>query len=447
MMRYAVQSLLSVFAMIYSLINLYACTALPRQAVDLPAEDVPIQSQKAIVNILQSRQDISLTLQQAVDLYRMANPGEYINVTTVGSAADYRVALRTRLLSGDRADVFHVFSGREARELSEHLADLSDLEWLPRAAEKTAEPLYFDGKYHGVPYSLECYGLLVNRDMFREAEISLTGIADYKGLEKAVEELAEAISEGKLSEDFPNLKTVTDFAVQDKAFLAQLASNIVLYGEFATPTDALLAEDLKLPHGAEAEKLFRMLMRYSPRGDWTSRDGLSHTAQLEDFAQGRTALLLCDLAGARQILALNPELEGKLSLLPVFLPGLEDGGAVLTGAPLWWTVNADSSEAVQHSAKKFLTWMYQSDSGAAVVAARFGAVSPWQETAKETGKSLDRQMLIWIDRGRTQPQSWREYPYDWGANSFADQFRAVFRGEKNWADMMQALRESWAGSG
>jgi raffinose/stachyose/melibiose transport system substrate-binding protein len=448
MVTYVVRGLLSAFAMMYTLVSLYACVPPPTAPATVPARDIPVssaaQADAGIVNILQSRGEIGLALQRAVELYMSAHPGALINVHTV-SPPDYRAALRTRLLAGGRADIFHIFSGQEAQELIAHLEDLSSLSWIGTAAEETAEPVSFGGGIYGVPYSLEAHGLIANRNIFEAAGISLMAVTDFEELSEAMAALAELIAGDGITREFPALRTVTDFAVQDRAYLSRIASAIPFTGEFASPADAITARELSFPQGAEAEELFRLLRRHSPRGDWTQRDGLTYLSQLEDFAAGRIAVLLCDMEGMRRILEINPELEGRVELMPIPLPHADSGrGKIYTGTPLWWSVNSASSDATKQNAKDFLTWLYQSEQGSTIIAARFGAVSPFRDTAKETGISVHRQMLSLANRGHSEPQTWREFPHDWGRDVFVGNFRGWYAGEQTWDAMLANLREEWA---
>jgi raffinose/stachyose/melibiose transport system substrate-binding protein len=443
MLRYTMNALLSVFAMIYTALSLYACSAPAQTAAGAPQRAVPVETGSNIVNILQSKPGISQALQQAVKLYVAANPGEHINVTTVAGESEYRVALRTRLLAGRQTDIFHLSSGQEARELLPHLEDLSALRWISGAAGQAAAPMLLEGGLYGLPYSLEYCGLLANRDIFAAAGIDLASVTGFEGLSEALATLDAMLEEGGLSGDFPELRSVTDFPIQDREYLGRVAAGAALTGEFASPTDLAATRELTFPYGDGAGELFRVLLEFSPRGDWAERDGLSYLSQSEALAAGKTALILSDYAGAAEVLALNPELEGRLALLPVPLPGLGEG-FIYTGSSLWWAVGSASPEGAKTSARRFLTWLYQSDSGTAVVAARFGAVSPWLEAGKETGKSLDRQMLSLIGRGRTAPQLWREFPYAWGSGSFAGEFRSWHAGEIEWGELLQRVKESWA---
>ena len=441
MLRFILNSLMAVGAAMYTTLGLYACRAAPGASVDLPAANIPLEPKPAIVSILQSRPQDSLPLQQAIDLYLAANPGARINVQTVAGENDYRAALRVRLLSGERCDIFQVFSGQEARELSANLANLSDLSWISDAIANTAEPLGFNGGIYGLPHSVEAQGLLLNRDAFEAAGVIPGAINSLASLESAMEQLRAAVRESTQTDAFPQLGNITDFPIQDKSYLARTAGNILLTGEFENTADILAAREIKLAN--PTEDFFRLMMRYSPRDDWASRDGLSYSYQLERFANQEIALLLCSTADAAKILELNPALEGRLTLLPIMLPG-DEHGRIYTSVPVWWAVGAHSEAPVQENAKRFLTWLYRSETGSVLTAARMGIASPWADTAKETANPVNSRMLALIEKGRSEPQLWREQPYDWGTGVLVPTFRSCFAGEIKWEDMLTALREEWA---
>ena len=443
MLKFTMNALLSVTAAMYTAVSLYACQPAPQVSVDVPAYDIPIEPEATIVNILQSRPADSLPLQQAIDLYATANSNVHINVKTVSGDSDYHVALRLQLLSGERCDVFQVFSGQEAREIAPYLADISDLEWIRNAAEQSAEPLMWNNSIYGLPYSLECYGLLLNRNIFETSGISISSLKSFADLESAMEAIRTEAREATLTDVFPKLRNITDFPIQDKRYLTDIVANVLLTSEFESTNDVLNAKEIKLPYGAEHEELFRMMMRYSPRGDWAERDGLSYGYQLEAFANQEIALLLCSSADVDNILRINPALAGRLALIPVMLPDVDES-KIYTGVPMWWAIGAHSTVPVQENAKRFLTWLYCSETGSVAIAARMGITSPWFDTAKETGNPVSRQMLTLIEKGYAEPQMWREYPYDWNADVFVPSFRSYFAGEQKWAEMLAEIREEWA---
>ena len=443
MARFVFEAILSMFALMYTVLSLHVGMQAHYSPVQMPVQGVPVSpgAERGIVNILQSRAQISLPLQQAVEMYMAVNPHALINVHTVAGASDYRIALRTRLLAGGRVDVFHVFSGQEARSLYAHLEDLSSLAWIADAMESLAEPMRFNGGVFGIPYSLEAHGIIANRNIFEVAGIPLMDVVNFASLEAAMDALSDMIESGGITGQFPALRNVTDFPMQDRAYLGRVASGILLAGAFENPAQAAVARDVALPHAAGAEAFFYLMTRHSPKSDWAARDGLSYFYQLEDFAAGRTAMLLSDMDGMRQILAMNPQLEGRIELMPIPLPGT-GRGAIHTTTPLWWALNADSSDVAKESAKDFLTWLYTSEQGSAIIAARFGAVSPFPGHAKETGLSVHRQMLSLSARGHTTPAVWREAPHEW-PDIFSNGLRAWHTGDQLWEDLLIDLREIW----
>jgi len=442
MARFALEAILSVFALMYTLVSLHACAIPPYAPAQMPAHGVPITpgGDRVVVNILQSRPEISLALQQAARMYMDLNPDTIINVHTVEGASEYRVALRKRLLADGRVDVFHVFSGQEARELSAHLEDLSPLPWVSGTMENLTEPVSFGSGVFGIPYSLEATGIIANRNIFEVAGIPLMDVRCFGSLTEAMDELSEMIASGEITQQFPALRNVTDFPIQDRAYLGRVASEILLAGE--PSAQATAASNMILPHGEAAEQFFHLMRRHSPTGDWIERDGLSYLYQLESFAAGHTAMLLSDMDGMLRILGLNPDLEGRIELMPIPLPG-EGRGGIHTGTPLWWAINANSSDAAKEAAKDFLTWLYTSEQGTTIMAARFGVLSAFPDTAKETGLSIHRQMIFLSEQGHTFAQTWREAPSEW-PGAFIDGLRAWYMGVQQWPDILVDLREIWA---
>ena len=443
MASFAGRALLTAFTMLYTLISLQACSVEELdQPVTIPVEEQPVPK-PGIVNILQSQESDGQALQQAIELYQASNPEVHINVQTVSSRSDYRIKLRSKLLSGEQVDIFHYFSGREARELAPYLEDLSCMDWVSGAADGTIDAVSFDGSIFGIPYALEGYGILVNRNIFEKAGIAIEDILTHEDLAAAFEALDRQIEGGTLSDDFPKLRYATHLPVQDKSYLGGYVADLLLSGQFCSPSEVYEINNINYPNEDAAKSFFEIMLRYGPKSEWEESEGLSWTAQVTAFSEESIGVLLGGSECYRQIVAENPGLEKRIAFLPIPLKDVSTSG-IRMGATLYWGVSSASDEVSKNEAKRFLTWLYQSESGAVALASRFGVASPYIEMAKETGLSTHRQMLSYLDRGRALPIVWREFPADWGSGVFAPQFRAWITGDVEWEEMLTRCREGWA---
>jgi raffinose/stachyose/melibiose transport system substrate-binding protein len=446
-MVYIVYKCLSlVLAMLFTLLSVGSCAAM---GDTLPAaaavEDVPVEEETGTIYILQSRGEIGQSLQQAVEQYAAANPGVRFSVQTVAGDSNYSVALRARLLAGDRVDIFQVLHRTDVLELEPHLAELSGLDWVREAVPGTLDAVTVGNHLYGIPYSVEGLGLIVNGDIFEKANIYLGNIPTVAAMEEVFLKLQTMIDDGDLGDILPDLEAVTEFAAQDRAYLGSAVADVLLSEAYASPLEAFAADYLELPLSDNIKELVRIMALYSSCTSWAQLNDVTQNRQVEaGLAAGRVAVILQNAEVYRRIVAANPALGEKLRLLPIPL-GTDEAprSAVYTGVPAYWAVNAASSDSAKDASLRFLTWLYQSDSGTALYAGRFGAISPYRVAAKDTGNPLHNQILRQMENDNTLPMLHPFAPTGWGETILAQNLQRYLAKELTWDEMIQANKEKW----
>jgi len=375
------------------------------------------------------------------------HPGVLISVHTVEQITDYGPALRSRLLERGRVDLFHIFGHADMLELSEHLDDLSDLYWARDAIADTLEPVSVGELFFGIPFSVEGLGLIVNTRIFDYAGITLEGTDnDFDTLEDAWRELRAQITLGNvLSAEFPYLESVTSLPGRDDEFLSHQLASIALGGEFASAAATAQAMAVSYSNAGGMGLYVSLLARYTTHGgSWAALADISHEQQVEGGLAIERVAAIQQCAGVYpRLVAANPDLAGNLTLMPIPLPGAQQS-FVYTHAPAYWAVNAAAGEDARTLAREFLSWLYLSEAGAALLAEEFGAFSPFRETAAPTGNALHTQLLGYIDRGQTLPRHHREFPHSWATNSFASALREYFSDTSlSWEEVTQQVIHDW----
>jgi raffinose/stachyose/melibiose transport system substrate-binding protein len=446
-MAYIVYKCLAiVLAALVTLLSVGSCAA---TGDSLPAatavEDIPVEAKTETIHILQSQGEIGQSLQQAVDQYAAANPGVRFSVQTVAGDSNYSVALRARMLSGDRVDIFQVLHRGDVLELAPHLADLSGLDWVREAVPGTLDAVTVGNRIYGIPYSVEGLGLIVNGDIFEKANIYLGNIPTIAAMEEVFLKLQTMINDGDLGDILPELEAVTEFAAQDRDYLGSAVADVLLTDAYASPLEAYAADYLELPLSDNVKEFVRIMALYSTCTSWAQLNDVTQNRQIEaGIAAGRVAVILQNAEVYRRIVAADPAMGEKLRLLPIPL-GTDEAprSAVYTGVPAYWVVNAAASDSAKDASLRFLTWLYQSDSGTALYAGRFGAISPYRAAAKDTGNPLHSQILRQLENGNTLPMLHTFAPSGWGETILAQNLRGYLAKELTWEDMLQANKEAW----
>jgi len=431
---------------------LYAFLALGSCALPVPAPiyavqtDIPLPAEEGRrLAILSARGDASHSLLRAANLFMLENPGVIISVQTIGAETDYGSALRSRLLSGERVDIFHIFGHSDMIELKSHLEDLSDLYWAENAIADTLEPVSADGRFFGIPYSVEGIGLIANRRIFDAAGVSLSGVNTFDELEDVFRDLREKITSGELRADFPLLESVTSLPGMDDDFLSRQLADIAIGGEFSTSASAVRAASISYSNAQAMGLYVSLLARYTTHGRaWTMLMDIHRSDQVENgLAIERVAVIQQNVQVGCRILDVNSELGRHLLLLPIPLDGA-DHGYIYTHAPIYWAVNSGADAEAKSLAREFLTWLYRSETGARFIAEEMRVLSPFRDTGTDTANPLHNQLLSYINQGRYLPRRHRDFPQGWAVNSFANALRDYFTvRELTWDEVVRRKMQDW----
>ena len=436
-------------SVLYTFLALGSCASAPAAPVVAVQTEIPLPVREGRLSILSARGGQTQQLLRAANLFMDEHPGTLVSIHTIEDERDYRAMLRSRLLAGERVDLFHIWGHADMAELAGHLDDLSDLYWAHGAIAGTLEPVSAGEHLYGLPFSVEGVGLIVNRAIFEAAEIPLAGVGDdFEALETAMRLLRESIRDhNPLLAGFAALETVTSLPAMDDEFLARQLADIALGMEFATAAQAAQAGAIYYRNAPGMGRYVGMLARNTSHGrGWAMLADICARQQVEGgLATGRVAIIQQSTEVYARLRAANPELEGgEFSLLPIPLLGAERGH-VFTHAPAYWAINANSDEAAKALARDFLTWLYRSEAGAQFLAGELGVLSPFRDTAADTGNPLHTQLLAHIAQDRHLPRRHREFPPGWATGSFAAGLRDYFTVlELEWEEVARRAVLDWA---
>lgn len=439
------------------LATLYAFLALGSCSATVPATVYAVQTELPLprpeyerrLTILSARGQDTQELFRAANLFMIEHPDILISVHTIGDENDYSAALRTRLLAGERVDLFHIFGHADMIELAPHLDDLSDLYWAGGAIANTLEPVTAGDELLGLPFSIEGLGLLVNPNIFAYAGVSLAGTGeDFDTLEDAWRELRELITLGNvLNLSFPDLRSVTALPGLDDEFISRQLSDIALSGAFISPQSAATASSIGSANLTGAGLYISLLARYTTHGgSWDMLMDISQLDQLEALASQRVAAIQQSTEVFGTLTALNPETAEDFRLMPIPISGGGEG-AVYVHSPVYWAVNAGAEDDSRALAREFLSWLYRSELGAALIAVEMGILSPFRDTAAPTDNPMHTQLLEYISTGQILPRRYRDFPAGWASLSFATALREHFTiFEVNWPVVSGRIAEDWMGA-
>lgn len=386
------------------------------------------------LNIMQGKVEFNEQFNELADQYMSENENIQIEITSVGGGTDYFTQLTTRFSSGDEPTIFSVAGPNEIEQFQDTMADMSDTEAAQAALEGTIENVtHEDGRVDAIPYNLEGYGFIYNREIFEQAGIDPESLSTYEDLEAAVETIDSQ------KEDL-GIEAVFALPGAESWVMGDHLANVYLSPELnGNPVDAYNAESLEFERSDEFKRMLDLQMNHSVEPVLS----LDYSQQVEEyFSLGQVAMIQQGNWIYPTLEQMDPELAENVGMIPIPLEGHEDQLPV--GVPNYWAVNSNNDEATVQAAKDFLDWMYLSDEGKEFVVNEFNFVPAYEGYEDmEISDPLSQTVYDYSQSGDTIGWVFTGFPTGYQLNEFGPNLQAYIAGEMTWEEAIEASKEAW----
>ena len=393
---------------------------------------------KITINLYQNKSEMADQLQAAAEKYSEENPNVKINVESI-QGNDYNTNLKAKLMSDDSVDIYAL--GNNIASMTDYVEDLSDQDWVSHAVEGSLDAVTLDGKVYGIPVSVEGYGLVYNKEIFKDAGIDASTLTSYDAIDAAFANLQEQIDSGKLKDKYPQLEAVEEYAAKETWIPGLHTLNAPLACEYKNANELEASDDLGLKYADSLKALLDLETKYT-----TSKDDLSKLNAVDYSTEIGGGLAIERVAVVQQGNWIGPELKGidetianKMGILPLPIKGVKED-CIPVGISIKWCINSQSDEKVNEASKQFINWLFQSDEGKKIVVDDFGCVPAFDNYDDvEISDPLSKEVKRYIDEGKTTPWVMDGFPSGFEAKSAAD-FQGYFSGEYTFDEMVEHLK-------
>ncbi|MEW9121160.1 MAG: ABC transporter substrate-binding protein [Thermotaleaceae bacterium] len=427
--------------LVLSVFLLSACgpqQSAPPATTEEGAEDVTL-------NIFQFKVEIAKELEEAARLYASEHPNVKINIQTVGGGDDYGAALRAKVQSGVEPTIFNIGGPQDVEDWMTRLEDLSDQPWVAQALDGVLLDVTVDGKVFALPFNIEGYGFIYNKEIFEAAEIDPSQITDFASLETAVKALDSKIKAGELKEKFPNLKAAFEVAAKETWITGLHCSNAVISQEFESSLDAYAAKKIAFKYGDGLKALLDLQSDYSANAKSKGKlNAVDYATQVDQgIAIERVAIIQQGNWIYGGVKAVDEAVANNLDILPMPVKGGKEDG-IPVGVPMYWAVNNKGSDAEKAAAKDFLNWLYTSDKGKDFIVNKFFFIPPLKGYENlEPKDPLGRAVKRYAEAGKTMSWVFMGYPTGWGMNVLGVEIQKYLAGEIKWEDLLNNAQNQW----
>lgn len=411
-----------------AIISLTACGSGDKKEGKSSKDDV-------VVDVFQFKVEFNNQFKEAAKAYEKENPGVKINISTVGGGDDYGAALKTKFASGEEPDIFNIGGPEDLKTWQKSLADVSDTKSAKEAIDGTLNAVTKEDKVLGLPYNMEGYGLLYNKEVFKKAGIKTEDIKTQADLRKAVEKIDK--DKKKLG-----LDAVFAFPAKETWITGLHGANLFLAPEFDNDVNkAYEAKKLEFKYSDQFKEYIDLQQKYSVQ----PTTSLDYSKQMEElFSNGKVAMTQQGNWVFGTIDEINPEFAEKgVGILPVPVDGASEQ-KLPVGVPNYWAFNKNSKEPEQKEAKKFIDWLNTSDAGKKAVLEEFKFIPAYNgyDTAK-IADPLSKEVYEYSSKGNTTGWVFMGYPTDWGMNVLGAGIQKYVSDETSWDNLMTDVKKQW----
>ncbi|PAB00547.1 ABC transporter substrate-binding protein [Enterococcus canintestini] len=393
-------------------------------------------SDQTEIDIFQFKVEFKDQFEKLAKEYEEKNPDIKINVETVGGGSDYGAALKSKFSSGNEPNIYNIGGPEDVNMWIDSLTDLSDTEAAKQALDGTLTGATKDGKVLGLPYNIEGYGVLYNKEIFEKAGIDASSIKSLDDLEAAAKTLDSKKSELGIDAPFA-------LAAKEQWITGLHGSNAFLNAEFDNDVmKAYESKTVEFKYGDQFKKYLDISNEYSVQ----PTNSLDYSQQIEQlFSNGKVAMTQQGNWVYPTIEGINKDLANEnIGLLPIPIDGVTEG-TIPVGVPMYWGVNPNASDEEVKASKDFLDYLYTSDEGKKIVLEDFKFVPAYKgyDTDK-ISDPLSKDVYTYYTDGKTTGWVFMGYPAGWGEQTLGAEIQKYVAGDASWDEVVKSAQDKWA---
>ena len=372
--------------------------------------------------------------------------GVQVTVETAASGT-YEQQLKSEMAKSEAPTLFQVNGPVGYANWKEYTADLKDTE-IYKQLQNPDVALKDGDKVVGVPYVMETYGLIYNKDILNKY-FGLSG-AKAKSVEdiNSFDKLKAVADDMQARKDELGIKGAFTSAGFDSSsdwrFKTHLA-NLPLYYEFKDDNVTEQPATIKGTYLPQYKNIFDLYITDSTTdpGQLSSKTGDDANSE---FALGEAAFYQNGTWAWTDLQKAGMSAD-QVGMMPIYIgaPGEENQG-LATGSENYWCVNSKASEADQKATEEFLKWVITSDTGKKALSTEMGFTTPFKTFDDvKTDNPLVADAVADQKSGKTQV-SWNftMMPSEQWKNDLGSALLEYAQGTGSWDKVKSAFVDGWA---
>jgi len=371
--------------------------------------------------------------------------GVEVKVQTAASET-YPQTLKSELAKSNAPTLFQINGVVDYQTWKAYTTDMSDTE--PYKQLKDQSMALKDGsKVVGVPYVVESYGLIYNKDLLAKY-IATDGakIKDVKDIDNfdTLKAVADDIQAKKDQLGVKGAFTSAGFdSSSDWRFKTHLA-NLPLYYEFKDDNVTKQPATIKGTYLPEYKNIFDLYLKDSTTEptQLSSKTGDDATSE---FSLGQ-AVFYQNGTWAWSDLQKNGMKADSLGMIPIYIGAKgEENQGLATGSENYWCINSKASDADKKATKDFLKWVITSKAGIKSLSSDMGFTTPFKSFSDVKSDNPLTQAAVEDQNSGKTAVSWNftMMPSEEWKNQLGSALLEYAQGTGDWNAVKKAFVDGW----
>ncbi len=372
--------------------------------------------------------------------------GVQVKVQTAASNT-YEQTLKSEIAKTEAPTLFQVNGPVGYQNWKRYTADMKDTEVYKQLVNK--DVALTDGdKVVGVPYVMETYGLIYNKDIlnkyFALDDAAVKSVDEINSFDK-LKAVADGIQQHKDELGVKGAFTSAGFdSSSDWRFKTHLA-NLPLFYEFTIDKVTEQPAKIKGTYLAQYKQIFDLYLKDSTTEPTQLSSKTGDDANSE-FALGE-AVFYQNGTWAWSDLQKAGMKADSVGMMPIYIgvKGEENQG-LATGSENYWCINDKASDADKKATEEFLKWVITSDTGKNALSTEMGFTTPFKTFSSiKSDNPLTQAATEDQASGKTQVTwNFTMMPSEEWKNKLGNALLEYAQGTGSWDAVKSAFVDNWA---
>lgn len=375
--------------------------------------------------------------------------GVKVKVVTA-AGGNYESTLKSEIVKSDAPTLFQVNGPVGYQAWKDYCADLSDTRFYQALSDKELAIRGEDGGVYGVPYTMEGYGIIYNREIMNRYFAttgakagSIEEMKDFETLKAVVEDMQSKREELGIKGVFASTSLQPGEEWRWHTHLA----NLPVFAEYQKNGVADMQE-LGFVFQQNYKNIFDLyLWNSTTEPKMLGSKGVNDS--MAEFALGQCAMVQNGNWAWGQIgeVSGNVVKAEDIGFLPIYM-GLEgeENQGLCVGTENYFCINSQVSEADRKATEDFVYWLISSPTGKDYMVNKLGNVAPFT-TFTEEEKPMDplaKSMLKTMESGKASiPWVFTTFPSQTFKEAFGSALLEYAQGTMNWEEVVAMVQEQW----